>query len=351
MRRRMFSGAPPDAAFAGGTSMQPADTRHAGRLGARYALALLLPLTLAGCTDALPTGSDVGGAAARVVLVSVDGLRGDAIKHMPHLAALAAAGAWTDAMTTVLPSLTVPGHLSMLSGRDVTRYNITSNALDSTAAMRFAFSGSTTVFDWVRASHEATEAITGASLIGNAVVTDARDFFGVDSLVATDTRAEVIAERTVARLAAGHAPTLLFVHFPDVDLAGHEGGWLVPGMTTPAGGDSLAPAYLGAARRVDDAIARIASALRPAMDSGNVVLVITADHGGGHGDGCVSGVPAFKEHCTGAPGDELIPFVAVGRGIAPHRLPNGARITQVGPTVGALLRVRVPSGTAARLRL
>ena len=351
MRRAMLRGASPSAAFTGGTSMHPANTRNGGRLGVRHALALLLPLTLGGCTDALPTGSEVGATAARVVLVSVDGLRGDAMKHMPHLAALAAAGASTDAMTTVLPSLTVPGHLSMLSGRDVTRYNITSNALDSTAAMRFAFSGSTTVFDWVRGSHKSTEAITGASLIGNAVVSDARDFFGVDSLVATDTRAEVIADRTLARLASGHAPSLLFVHFPDVDLAGHDGGWLVPGVTSLAGGDSLAPAYLLAARRVDDAIARIETALRPGLDSGNVVLVITADHGGGHGEGCVSGVPAFKEHCTSAPGDELIPFVAVGRGIAPHRLSAGARITQVGPTVGALLRVRVPSGTAAGLRL
>jgi predicted AlkP superfamily pyrophosphatase or phosphodiesterase len=285
------------------------------------------------------------------VLVSVDGLRGDAMAHMPQLSALAAAGASTTVMTTVLPSLTVPGHLSMLSGRDVTRYGITSNALDSLQALRFALSGSTTVFDWVRAAHRSAEAITGASLIGNAMVMDAQGFFGVDTLVATDTRAEAIAERTLARLARGNAPALLFVHFPDVDLAGHETGFVVPGVASLAGGDSLSPSYLAAARRVDAAIGQLRAALQPALDSGHVALVVTADHGGGSGEGCTAGMPAFREHCTSAPGDELIPFVVAGRGIAPRRLPAGLLITQVGPTVGALLEVRVPSGTAAAMRL
>jgi predicted AlkP superfamily pyrophosphatase or phosphodiesterase len=324
--------------------------KHSPRAAARHALALAIPLALAACYDTLPTSDEPATPHTRVVLVSVDGLRADAMAHMPRLSALAASGVSTDGMSTVLPSVTVPGHLSMLSGRDVTRYGITTNALDSTSAMRFAFSGSTTVFDWVRAAHRSSEAITGASLIGNAVVSDARDFFGVDSLVATDTRAEVIADRAVARLTAGNPPALLFVHFPDVDLAGHDAGWLVPGVASHAGGDSLAPSYLAAARRVDDAIGRLATLLRPALDSGNVVLVITADHGGGNGVGCVADVPAFREHCTGAPGDELIPFVAVSRGIAPQRLPAGTQVTQVGPTIGALLKVRVPSGTAERLR-
>ena len=326
--------------------------RSRARVAHTLTFALPFLVTLGGCTDALPAGGTAARPmVTRVVLVSVDGLRGDALPHMPHLGALAASGAWTDAMTSVLPSLTVPGHLSMLSGRDVTRYGIATNDLDSTAALRFAFSGATTVFDWVGATHRSSEAITGASLVGEAMVADAQGFFGVDTLVATDTRAETIADRVVSRLTTGTAPALLFVHFPDADLAGHETGWVVPGATTLAGRDSLAPGYLDAARRIDAAIARIASALRPGIDSGHVALVVTADHGGGHGDGCVTGVPAFREHCTAAPGDELIPFVAVGGGIAARRLPAGARLTQVGPTVGALLRARVPSGTDEGLGL
>lgn len=315
---------------------------------ARVACCVALPAVVAGCGDALPTAGGVralGIAPARVVLVSVDGLRGDALHHMPRLQALAARGAWTDSMRSVLPSLTVPGHLSMLSGRDVTQWGLRSNALDSTAAMRFVFSGSSTVFDWVRGSGRRTEAIAGAALIGETVVADAQKFFGVDTLIATDIQAAAIAERAEARLTSGAAPALLFVHFPDVDLAGHDSGWVVPGASAARGGDSLGTYYLDAARRVDAAIGRLADALAPALDSGTVALVVTADHGGGHGEGCVTDVPAFREHCTAAPGDELIPFVLVARGLQPQRLTSGARLTQVGPTVGALLRAWVP-GTA-----
>lgn len=324
----------------------------------RHAVPLLLLLAASACGSDLPTAGTVrrvtGVAPARVVLVSVDGLRGDALAAMPRLRALAARGAWTDSMTSVLPSLTVPGHLSMLSGRDVTRWGIRSNDLDSTAAMRFVFSGASTMFDWTRGAGRSTEAIAGASLIGDAVLADAQKFFGVDTLIATDTRAEAIADRAVARLtsAAGRgAPSLLFVHFPDVDLAGHDSGWIVPGAHGPRGEDVLAPTYLAAAARVDSAIGRLADALATGLDSGTVALVVTADHGGGHGEGCVEGMPAEREHCTAAPGDELIPFVAVARGVTPHRLPAGARLVQVGPTVGALLRVWMPANVADPLGL
>jgi predicted AlkP superfamily pyrophosphatase or phosphodiesterase len=313
---------------------------------------LALALAVGACSDAAaPSDSTPAVAPARVVLVSVDGLRGDAMAHMPQLAALAATGASTDAMSSVLPALTVPGHLAMFSGRDVTRAGITSNALDTTAAMRFVFSGASTVFHWVHTAGGTSEAIAGASLFGSAMLSDAREIMGLDSLVATDTRADAIADRVLARIGAGRAPDLLFVHFPDADLAGHEHGWVVPGVTTLTGRDSLSPSYLDAARRVDAAIGRVAAALRPAMEAGEVVLVVTADHGGGSGEGCVAGVPSFREHCTAAPGDELIPFVMVGRGIAPRRLPAGMHLTQVGPTVSALLGVPARNAQATAVRL
>ena len=86
----------------------------------------------------------------RVVLVSVDGLRADAAMRMPELAVLRAGGLWTDSMRTVLPALTVPGHLSMFSGRDVTTLGIRDNSLDTTAVMGWYVNGVSTFFDWVR---------------------------------------------------------------------------------------------------------------------------------------------------------------------------------------------------------
>ena len=286
----------------------------------------------------------------RVVLVSVDGLRADAAMRMPALGELRARGLWTDSMRTVLPALTVPGHLSMFSGRDVTTIGIRDNSLDTTAVVGWYVNGVSTVFDWVRGGGGRTVAIAGASLVPEDLRADAERFFGVDTLIATELDAGAVADRAIEELEHGDAPALLFVHFSDADLAGHDHGWIVPGVHGAEGGDSLGVSYMDAVMRVDAALARLAAALAPAIDSGVVALVVTADHGGGAGEGCVTDVPAWREHCTAALGDELVPFVAVARDVAPGRIARTTRVTQVGPTGGALLgawrprRVDAPVG-------
>ena len=303
----------------------------------------LAGLAAAGACDPMLAPASSGlPTVQRVVLVSVDGLRADASMQMPGLGALRERGLWTDSMRTVLPALTVPGHLSMFTGRDVTTFGIRDNSLDTTAVIGWYVNGVSTVFDWVRGAGGRTVAIAGASLVPEDLRADAERFFGVDTLIATDLAADAVADRAVEELAGGDAPTLLFVHFSDADLAGHDSGWVVPGVRATDGGDSLSTAYMDAALRVDAAIARLAAALAPAIDSGAVALVIASDHGGGAGEGCTPDVPAWREHCTAALGDELVPFILVARDVVPGRLGAPSRVTQVGPTIGALLEAWRP---------
>lgn len=304
-----------------------------------------IALGASACDPATPlSGRPAGPTFDRVVLISIDGLRADAMARMPALAQLRGQGAWTDSMQSVVPALTLPGHLSMFSGRDVTLLGFRGNDLDTSAVIRWYVTGGSTVFDWVRGSGGRSEAVAGASLIPSSQRDEARRFLGVDHFTSTSLGSAPIGAAAAAMASADAAPTLLFVHFPDVDLAGHDSGWIVPGVPAADGGDSLATNYLAAALRVDAEVARIATALGPALDSGTVALVITADHGGGHGEGCTSGVPAYREHCTDSPGDDLIPLVMVGRGIPAGRLPVSPRITQLAPTVGRLLGVWMPTG-------
>src|SRR3954470_12924983 len=90
---------------------------HMMKLSRYVLLAAGLCVSQSACTlDALGLGSGAAStlpAVNRVVVVSIDGLRGDAVSKMPALAALESRAAWTDSMQTVVPSLTVPGHLSM----------------------------------------------------------------------------------------------------------------------------------------------------------------------------------------------------------------------------------------------
>jgi hypothetical protein len=73
---------------------------------------------------------------------------------------------------------------------------------------------------------------------------------------------------------------------------------------------------------------------------------VTADHGGGHGDGCNTGEIPTHTHCTAHPGDHLVPFVLIARGATPVRLTGETTITQVAPTVGALLGLPIPERAA-----
>jgi hypothetical protein len=300
----------------------------------------LCAVAASACGESAPTAQQSSlPAVERVVLVSVDGLRGDALPAMPTLTALTQLGAWTDGMETVLPSITVPGHLSMLSGVDVTQLGIRSNAIDTTQALALATAGWSTVFNWVHGGGGTSAAVAGAMLIPPALRASTHQFLGVDTMIATDVDGATIMDRALAIEGSTGHPTLLFIHLPDADLAGHASGWIVPdaGPTDVLGSD-----YLAAVRLVDDQLARLWAVLEPKVERGEVALVVTADHGGGHGDGCTSGVPAYREHCTAAAADRTIPFVLVAKGVAPQRLAAGARVTQVAPTIAGMLRLWTP---------
>jgi arylsulfatase A-like enzyme len=320
--------------------------------GLRSLLALAVAGAFTGCSDAAaPAGEPTAGLrVSRVVLVSVDGLRADAMAHMPNLRALASSGAWTDEMRTVLPSLTVPGHLSMLSGRDVTTFGINTNSLDSTAAIRFVFGGATTVFEWVRGAGLHADAVAGASLVAPELVSSAQSFFGVDTMVATDLDADAVTTSALARLADGTPPALLFVHYPDADVAGHDHGWIVPGVTAAGGGDSLGTQYLAAVARIDAAIATLHGALAAEIASGHTALIVTADHGGGHGEGC-SELPAYREHCSSAVADVTVPFVLVARDAPAVQLSTAPTVQQVAPTIADMLGVTKPRAAATGMAL
>ncbi|MFQ5859191.1 MAG: alkaline phosphatase family protein [Anaerolineae bacterium] len=67
--------------------------------------------------------------AERVLIISVDGLRPDALSESvsPNIVALAQAGAYTGKAQTVLPAVTLVSHASMLSGVSPARHGLTWN--------------------------------------------------------------------------------------------------------------------------------------------------------------------------------------------------------------------------------
>ena len=301
----------------------------------------LAALVVAGCAELkMAPVTEYPVSAQRVILLSLDGVRADALPHLPTVLALTQRAVWTDAMQTVLPALTLPAHLSMLSGRDVTQYAITQNTMDAGIAAVMRLNGITPMFAWARAAEMRSVAVAGMSLIPPAQRAEAQSFFAVDTLVATDGDSPLLADAAVAMLRADTSVRMMFVHFPDADFAGHTYGWI--------GNDGVHTlAYRAALARMDSAIATLWSEIAPSVDAGHTALIITSDHGGGHGEGCGTGEVPTHTHCTSHPGDRLVPFVLVAKGLVPARLTGDIAITQVGPTVGALLGLPIPERTAS----
>ncbi|MGQ0714464.1 MAG: alkaline phosphatase family protein [Gemmatimonadaceae bacterium] len=291
---------------------------------------------LAGCADLQMAPIDEYPVAVRrVVLISLDGVRADALPYLPTVSSLTQRAVWTDAMETVLPALTLPAHLSMLTGRDVTQYGITINTMDAGIAAVMRINGITPMFSWARAAGMRSGAVAGMSLIPPSQRAEAQSFFAVDTLIATDGDAPALASAAIALLAADTTLRMMFLHFPDADFAGHTYGWI-------GDGGAHTGAYRAALAHMDSAIATVWSAIAPSVDSGHTALLITADHGGGHGEGCNETETATHTHCTAHPGDRLVPFLLIARGASPGQLTVAPTIMQVAPTIGALLGIAVP---------
>ena len=107
----------------------------------RLTALLLLLLTLPGCSDypmlraddpvppAVLTPAPGPARAERVVIISIDGLRPDAIEKAgaENLLKLIARGTWCPKAETVRPSITLPSHTAMFTGLDYKRHGVSWN--------------------------------------------------------------------------------------------------------------------------------------------------------------------------------------------------------------------------------
>ncbi len=285
--------------------------------------ACALVATAAACGPVAPIGSaPTAVPAARpghVVVISIDGLRPDAIQgsNALHLQQMIAEGAWTLDARTILPSKTLPSHTSMLTGVPPAIHGITWNEWESERGLVRV----PTLFDVAEARGLRTAAFFGKAKFRH-LIRDAAPHWR------RAPRGEVWNAARVTQdveqfLRYNQEPDLVFVHLADPDLAGHVFGW----MSLP---------YRQAVRRADAAVGRLVHAARRAWGD-DFVVIVTADHGG-HGHG----------HGSEASEDQQIPWIAWGRGIAPGEITADVHTFDTAATALWLLGVEVPSEWAGR---
>jgi hypothetical protein len=217
-------------------------------------------------------GSDATAGAARVLIVSIDGLRPDAIAAAPapNLIALTCSGAYSWTARTIEPSLTLPSHASMLSGFLPAVHGLHNNDV------RPGYIAVPTV---LTLAHQAGK--RAVMVVGKQKFLQLAPPGALDVVAVVEDGEEAVADRAIAEARAGF--DLMFVHFPGVDLVGHAHAW-------------MSADYLTQVAASDAAFGRLLAEIPP-----EVTVIVTADHGG---SGFI--------HWSGVPEDFQIPWIIRG---------------------------------------
>jgi predicted AlkP superfamily pyrophosphatase or phosphodiesterase len=291
--------------------------KRPARAALAFALASALAVLGSGCGSASsPTTPLLAPPVAvaptpapspKVAVLSVDGLRGDvmATAELPNLKGLALRGAYTWTARTVMPSATLPAHASMLSGQDPTVHRLT---WDDYAPEKGAITVPT-VLSVARAAGLRTVMVVGKRKLQHLAAPGS-----VDSLILAERGDADVANEAVTQATAGF--DLLFVHFPDVDLAGHAEGW-------------MSAAYLAKVRELDAAAGRVLAAL-----PSQTTVILTADHGG-----------KGRTHGHDIPEDMTIPWIVAGPKVTRQgELKSPVKQTDTAATVLYVLGLTLPAG-------
>jgi len=256
-----------------------------------------------------PTATTIA-RPTRVLILSIDGFRPDAIELTPmrNLQALMSEGAYSLVAQTIYPSSTLPSHSSMLIGLCPDEHGVDWN--DYYPWLGYA--NGTDIFDLAQAAGLRTVMVVGKEKLRQITEPESTDVFEF-----INDRDTVIAARVAELIPQGF--DLMFVHFPTPDWMGHEYGW-------------LSPEQYSVLFRADEALQTILNALQSAGLREDTLIIVTADHGGHD-----------TTHGTSQLEDVTIPWIIVGPGVRHMVLSSNINTTDTAATVAWAMGLSIPS--------
>ena len=248
----------------------------------------------------------LAAALQHVLIIGVDGLSNAAVRDVdtPHIHALMNRGMWTLASRGVMPTVSSPNWMSLLSGAGPEMHGVHSN-------------------EWERFNKKIDPACTGPDgifpgLFGvihaqrpNAKLAAIHDWKGFGRLVEKNTaHVEHVLGSPQATDAAikywkENKPYLLWVHLDDVDHAGHNKTW-------------EGPEYKEAVKIIDGLIGKLVAT----VPIDKTLIVLVADHGG-----------TGTKHGADTTFELEIPLLFAGPGIPKRELKPPVRNIDMAPTV------------------
>jgi len=252
-----------------------------------------------------PTATPIS-RPSRVLILSIDGFRPDAIELTPmrNLQALMAGGAYSLVAQTIFPSSTLPSHSSMLTGLCPDKHGVDWNDY----LPKRGYANGTDIFDLAHAAGLHIVMVVGKEKLRQVTDPESTDVFEY-----INDRDVVIAARVAELIPQGFG--LMFVHFPTPDWMGHEYGW-------------LSPEQYSVLFRADEALQTILNALDEAGLRQDTLIIVTADHGGHD-----------TTHGTSRIEDMTIPWIIAGPGVHHAVLATNVNTTDTAATVAWALNL------------
>ncbi len=204
-------------------------------------------------------------AVEHVCIISIDGLRPDRAlwADMPNLRALARTGSYSWWARTTAVAVTLPSHVSMLTGVQPSKHGIDWNwdiPLSQPVYPRVP-----TIFELARQAGYSTALVSGKSKFSFLNKPGTVTYAAIVEENRYPANAEVVAD--ASRIIETHKPQLLFIHFPDVDATGHGRGW-------------GSAEQLAAIEQTDRELGEVLAAMERAGTRASTLIIVSADHGG-----------------------------------------------------------------------
>ena len=235
-----------------------------------------------------PAKARQNARAQRALIISVDGLRPDVLLRAdaPRIREMCRNGSFTFWGRSTAVSITLPTHVSILTGVEPQVHGIHWNA--GLPLSEPVYPKVSTLFELAKKAGYSTGAVTGKSKFDVLNKPGTIDHsYWPDEAKSTD--ADVA--KNAQEMLRSHRPEVFFVHFPGVDNVGHKTGWGTHEQ-------------LAAVAEADKCVGELIDALREIDLLDKTLIILTADHGGA---GRTHGADDFRSR--------HVPWIAMGPGV------------------------------------
>lgn len=241
----------------------------------------------------------------KVILILGDGMRPDSLELCGHsfVKEFMNESLYTLDAETVMPSVTLPCHMSLFHSVSPQRHGILSNTY---APQVRPVKG---LCEYIRASGKTAAFCYNWGELRDLTQPDSLAFsYYASGHIYKETANELVTNAAISCIET-HSPDFLFVYLGETDTTGHGKGW-------------MSEDYIQSVYRTWDSIEQIVSA---AIDE--YTIIVTADHGGHD-----------RMHGTDLSEDIKIPIIIKGNEIASGMI-SKADIIDIAPTITKILGI------------